>query len=102
MHNVVDHYKEKLLEIIATLNGSSSKEKSALDLLSYYTETIDSLLISLWQNYQGSLGKYCLLAVGGYGRKELYPYADIDILILTETPIKEDPALETFLQLLLS
>jgi [protein-PII] uridylyltransferase len=100
MHAVVDHYKEKLLEIVATLNGSFSKEKSALDLLNHYTDIIDSLLINLWQDYQGSLKKYCLLAVGGYGRKELYPYSDIDILILTETPIKEDPALETFLQIL--
>ncbi len=97
---MIDHYKEKLLEIITTLNGSFSKEKNALDLLNHYTDIIDSLLINLWQGYQSSLKKHCLLAVGGYGRKELYPYSDIDILILTETPIKEDPALETFLQIL--
>ena len=47
MHNVVDHYKEKLLEIIAMLNGSFSKEKSTLDLLNHYTDITDSLLIIL-------------------------------------------------------
>ncbi len=100
MNDIVAHYKENLLEIISALNDTYSKEKSTLDLLNHYTDITDSLLINLWQRYQGSLKKHCLLAVGGYGRKELYPYSDIDILILTETPIKEDPALETFLQIL--
>ena len=100
MNDVVECYREKLLGTIATLNGVFSKEKSALDLLDGYTDTIDSLLIHLWQSYQGALEKYCLMAVGGYGRKELYPYSDIDLLILTKTPVKEDLALESFLQIL--
>ncbi len=97
MNDAVSQYKENLLDIMRTLEGAFSKGNTVEDVLEYHTDAVDSLLIRLWGE-NGSAQKYCLVAIGGYGRRELYPYSDIDILILTEKSIVEDPFLEYFLQ----
>jgi len=50
------------------------------------THLVDQLLISLWQSLPISKD-IVLVAVGGYGRKELFPFSDVDILIVFEKEI---------------
>ena len=52
-------------------------------LLRERTQTVDALVQRTFQLYLSALaGKLALVAVGGYGRAELHPYSDIDILVL--------------------
>ena len=47
---------------------------------------IDAFLAEIWQHWFERNDNLALLAVGGYGRGELHPHSDIDLLILAKRP----------------
>ncbi|RZA04190.1 MAG: bifunctional uridylyltransferase/uridylyl-removing protein, partial [Moraxellaceae bacterium] len=53
-------------------------------------QAIDDVLKLLWQQQQLPMHNLALLAVGGYGRSEMLPYSDVDILILSHDDIDPD------------
>jgi [protein-PII] uridylyltransferase len=65
----------------AALEGSFFEHETPAQLLKKHAQLIDKLLKQIWQ--KANIDKdVALIAVGGYGRGELFPYSDIDLLIL--------------------
>ncbi|MFW1857536.1 [protein-PII] uridylyltransferase [Acinetobacter defluvii] len=48
---------------------------------------IDEALIFLWEHAGLAQTNLSLFAVGGYGRREMLPYSDVDIMILSESDL---------------
>ncbi|WP_373017066.1 [protein-PII] uridylyltransferase [Thiomicrorhabdus sp.] len=61
---------------------------------------IDQILKKIWQHFIPQEVNASLLAVGGYGRGELHPYSDIDVLILISEPGQHDERFSKFITFL--
>ncbi len=77
---------------------------SAHTLVSALSFLVDELLREAWRHHIGAEGDgpLALVAVGGYGRSELLPHSDVDVMVLVE-PEQLDAqraALEAFLTFL--
>ena len=74
------------------------------ELIKCRTVFIDKLLSNLFHHFKlGEFDNVALIAVGGYGRKELFPLSDIDILIVgdyKEFPKECKEAIESFISFL--
>lgn len=66
------------------------------DLVMARSQLVDMLLQKAWQSHMPDDAGAALAAVGGYGRQELHPGSDVDILILLEESEQDslNPALE--------
>lgn len=95
--NAQQLFKQSIKDIRSKLQLLFRQEIPITSLIKSYSYAIDRLLIHAWQFYDlQQHKKMCLLAIGGYGRAELLPYSDIDLLILT--PDELSPSIRTSIE----
>lgn len=76
-----DTYKHDKAAVLSSLASSGYAARGLKQTLRQLSILADGLLIQLWQN-AGFSPDLCLVAVGGFGRAELFPHSDVDVLVL--------------------
>ena len=69
-------------------------------LVAERARSLDAFLAEIWQHWFQHNDDLALLAVGGYGRAELHPHSDIDLLILVKKPRAVQDEVAAFVRLL--
>lgn len=60
------------------------------ELVHARADFVDQILQKVWCQHHLDEHQITLIAVGGYGRGELHPYSDVDILILTQEKVSTE------------
>jgi [protein-PII] uridylyltransferase len=98
----VQLFREALAQGTATILDGFKEGVHVTTLVSLRSKLVDTLLITAWDSYIPQEASVALVAVGGYGRGELHPASDIDLMILLEKdlPKETETGIEQFLTFL--
>jgi [protein-PII] uridylyltransferase len=86
-------YQREMAEIAATLKAQSYLPGAGLAAIAARAAAVDTLIRTLWVDAIGrdpALARgIAVLAVSGYGRSELFPFSDIDLVFLLDGKVPE-------------
>ena len=85
--------RQKYQRMMLEIRGAFETGASGSATISARARALDELVGDLWQQAVEQDGRLAsgiaVLAVGGYGRRELFPYSDVDLLFLLDGRVVE-------------
>jgi [protein-PII] uridylyltransferase len=87
-------YRAGKTTLLASLADSGASSRGIRSLLKKLSRHTDATLQALWQRADFP-ADFSLVAVGGYGRGELFPHSDVDVLLLLPDNSVLDAVLQT-------
>lgn len=91
-----EQYSAGKASVLAALSGSGASTRGIHGLLQKLSQLTETTLRRLWQQAEFP-PEACLIAVGGFGRGELFPHSDVDVLLLLPDDaldVENNPALK--------
>lgn len=82
----VQQFKQLVKQKDAELHQKFDPHQSVSELIKEKSDFTDEILSCVWKSFLGDFAaQLSLIAVGGYGRRELFPFSDIDIVVLLDS-----------------
>ena len=82
---LVDRFRNELAAARAALRTAFEGRPDTPRLLREHSRVVDRVQTAVWRSL-GAPPDAALIAVGGYGRGQLFPHSDVDVLILLSRP----------------
>jgi [protein-PII] uridylyltransferase len=76
-----DDHRARKAALLASLRAHGSSSRGIRGILQGFAHETDVTLRALWRRAEFP-ATFTLVAVGGYGRGELFPHSDVDVLLL--------------------
>jgi [protein-PII] uridylyltransferase len=83
---LLDRFRDELAAGRAALRAAFHVRPDTPKLLREHARVVDRVLVAVWTTL-GAPPDAALIGVGGYGRGELFPHSDVDVLILLSRPL---------------
>jgi [protein-PII] uridylyltransferase len=81
MQPLRERYLQRKTTLLQQLQNQGSSTRGIHSLLRKLARLVDDVLAELWAD-AAFPAQWSLVAVGGYGRGELFPHSDVDVLVL--------------------
>ncbi len=99
-------YRSRKAELLQSVMAHGASTRGVRATLRQLAQLTDATLTQLWQGVGMEHACGCglaLVAVGGYGRGELFPYSDVDVLVLLPDHVcpDTDPTLKACIEQLI-